>query len=164
MNSQPTHERSWLDKAYLISVAVKGFDGLVELIAGIWLIVAPTSLHAILVSVAGEAAEHQGRFAALIAENVAHVDKDLAKGGLVIVVLFLISHGVVKLALVYALLRKILWAYPYALLVLTAFLVYQLYVCILHPSLGMVIFALLDAAIIWIVWREWRTLLAEKVV
>ena len=148
----------------MLGIGIKGFDGLVELLAGIWLLVSPQSLHSLLGAIIGEAGEHPGRMAAFIAEYVAHIDKDIAKGGLLIVVLFLISHGVVKLALVYALLKKIIWAYPYALVVLAAFLVYQAYVFVLHPSLGMGLFAVLDVVIIWLVWREWRTLLSEKVV
>lgn len=148
----------------MIGVGVKGFDGLVELLAGVWLLVSPGSLHGLLVAIAGKFQDHPGRFAAFVAEHIAHIDKDLARGGLLIVVIFLISHGVVKLALVYALLKKLLWAYPYALVVLVAFLIYQVYVFVVHPTFGMALFALLDVVIIWLVWREWRVLLAEKVV
>lgn len=161
---QQTELNPWLDRIYMIGVGIKGFDGLVELVAGLWLAIAPASLHGLLTTIIGRAEAHPGRFAALIAENVAHIDKDLARGGLIVVILFLISHGVVKIALVYALLRKLLWAYPYALVVLVVFLMYQLYVFIIHPTIGMALFAVLDAVIIWLVWREWRALLAEKVV
>lgn len=161
---QPTQPSSLFERAYMIGVGIKGFDGLIELLAGLWLLISPASLHGLLTGLMGEAQEHQGKYAAFIAEYIAHIDKDLAKGGLIVVVIFLISHGVVKLALVYALLKKLLWAYPYALVVLIGFLVYQVYVFVLHPSIGMGVFALLDVAIIWLVWREWRALLAEKVV
>lgn len=148
----------------MVGIAVKGFDGLIELIAGLWLLVAPGSLHALLAVALGEAHEHSGKISTFVAQNIAHADEDLVRGGLFIVVIFLLSHGLVKLALVYALLKRLLWAYPYALTILGAFLVYQLYVCVVHPSIGMTLFALLDIAIIGLVWREWRTLLAEKVV
>jgi uncharacterized membrane protein len=148
----------------MIGVAVKGFDGLVELIAGLWLLIAPASLHALLAAALGEAQQHSGKISDFIAQNIAHVDEDLIRGGLFIVIIFLLSHGVVKLALVYALLKRLLWAYPYSLAVLGAFLIYQLYVCVVHPSIGMALFAFLDVVIIGLVWREWRTLLAKKVV
>ena len=154
-------ENPWYERIYKVTVAVKGFDGLVELIAGILLLIAPSFLHAILQALSGEALSHHGRFMRYIAENIAHIDKELAAGGLIIVVLFLISHGVVKLALVYALLKELLWAYPYALAVLFMFFVYQLYVFVVHPTLGMGLFTLLDAIIIWIVWGEWQKLKTE---
>lgn len=151
-------DKGWYDKAYLVTVAIKGFDGLVELIAGVWLLIAPASLHAVLGVLFGEAAEHNGRFMHFVAENIAHIDTSLTAGGILVVSLFLLTHGVVKLAMVYALLREILWAYPYALAVLTAFLVYQVYVFITHPGVGMALFSLLDAVIIFMVYGEWQKL------
>ena len=74
-------------------------------------------------------------------------------------IIFLIGHGIVKLALVYCLLRRILWAYPYALGVLSLFLVYQLYALARDPSsVGMWLFTILDIVIIWLVWGEWKDL------
>lgn len=154
--------KSWYDKAYFVTVAVKGFDGLVELVAGLWLLIAPATLHSLLQFIFGEAAEHNGRFMQFIAENVAHIDKDLSSGGILLVALFLLSHGIVKLALVYALLKEILWAYPYALAVLSMFLVYQVYVFMVHPSIGMFLFSVLDAVIIFMVYGEWQKLKRER--
>lgn len=158
---QQMRNSKWFDRIYMLTVAVKGVDGLVELVAGLVLLMAPNKLHQILAFLTGEARESSHQFMRQIAENIAHVDTDVTRGGLVIVILFLLIHGVVKLSLVYALLRRILWAYPYALGVLVLFLVYQLYVCIVQPSVGMTLFALLDAIIVWVVWGEWRKLVRE---
>ena len=143
---QQMRNSKWFDRVYMLTVAIKGFDGLIELLAGIVLLVAPSELHKLM---------HQ------LAQYIAHVDTDVTRGGLTIVILFLIVHGIVKLALVYALLRRILWAYPYALGVLVLFLIYQLYVCIVQPSVSMIVFAALDAIIVWVVWGEWRKLVRE---
>lgn len=155
---QHLRENSWYERIYKVGVAIKGFDGLVELVVGILLLVAPQVLRAALQAVSGEALEHHGRFMAYVAENVAHIDADLSRSGLLFVAIFLISHGVVKLVLVYALLKEIVWAYPYALAVLTGFFVYQVYVFAVHPTVSMAIFSLLDAVIIWLVWGEWQKL------
>lgn len=158
---QQIRNSKWFDRLYMVTVAVKGFDGLVELVAGLILLIAPGELHKLLSFLTGEARESSHQFMHQLAEYIAHVDTDVTRGGLTVVILFLVIHGVVKLSLVYALLRRILWAYPYALGVLVLFLVYQLYVCIVQPSVSMILFALLDAIIVWVVWGEWRKLARE---
>src|ERR1700757_4485441 len=141
----------WFETAYRIGVGIKGFDGAIELLAGVALLISPTIVHDVLMAVAGEANEHTGRTAHFIAEYVARLDKDLAKAGLTFLIIFLIGHGIVKLVLVYCLLRRILWAYPYALGLLVLFLVYQVYVLVQDPgSLGLWFFTLLDIVIIWL--------------
>lgn len=151
----------WFDRLYLLTVVVKGFDGLAEFLAGLALLIAPQWLHILLDYISGEAGESSHQFIRNLAEYIAHVDTDITKGGLTVVILFLLTHGIVKLALVYALLRKLLWAYPYALGVLVLFLIYQIYVGIVQPSLGMTVFILLDVIIVWVVWGEWRELRRE---
>ena len=160
-NPHPKHEAMHpvLERAYKIGVVVKGFDGAVELIAGILLVAAPNLLHGLLAHVVTELQESQTTY--FVAEKVARLDAHLAHGSILIVIIFLISHGIIKLALVYALLKELLWAYPYALGALVLFLVYQVYVFIGTPSLAMGLFAVLDVLIIWLVWREWRTLKEE---
>jgi uncharacterized membrane protein len=157
-----TRANSLFERIYKIGVAIKGFDGLVELIVGLALLISPALVHTILSTVTGELGEHQGRTVKFIADYVARLDGELARSGLTFLILFLILHGLVKLALVYCLLKEIVKAYPYALAILGLFLIYQLYVFILTPTIGMALFTLLDALIIWLVWREYRDLLGEK--
>jgi len=154
----------WFEFVYKIGVGIKGFDGLVELIAGIALLISPHIVHVVLGSISGEFHEHMHvhRSFQFISEYVARLDGDLARSGLTFLILFLIIHGLVKLALVYCLLKEIVKAYPYALAVLTLFLIYQAYVFVKAPSIGMALFTILDAVIIWLVWREYRELRAKK--
>ncbi len=155
-------ETKWYENAYKIGVGVKGFDGTVEFLAGLWLLIAPESLHSLLQFLFGHVVQHQSHFMQFIAENIAHIDTELSRGGLLIVVLFLLSHGIVKLVLVYCLLKEIVWAYPYALIVLSGFTVYQGYIFAAHPSIGMGLFTFVDIVIIWLVWGEWQKLQHDK--
>jgi uncharacterized membrane protein len=155
------HTRGF-ELAYKIGVTIKGFDGAVELLAGIALLISPTIVHDMLTAVVGKANEHAGVTAHFVSEYVARLDADLARSGLTFLIVFLIGHGVIKLILVYCLLRRILWAYPYALGALVLFLVYQLYVVAQDPgSVGLWLLTLLDVAIIWLVWGEWKDLKEE---
>lgn len=151
------------ERLYLVGVGLKGVDGLVELITGLALLISPVILHQILQALLGEAHEHTSTVARYIAENIAHVDGDLARGGTTFLMLFLITHGIIKIVLVYCLIRELTWAYPYALAVLTLFLIYQIYACFVTPGLVVTFFAVLDAIIIWLVWGEWQKLKTGKV-
>lgn len=162
MKKTPVRLQPWFETVYKIGVAIKGFDGLIEFAMGIALLVSPQLVHTLLGSVAKELGEHHAQVFQFIAEYVARVDGDLARSGLTFLILFLITHGLVKLGLVYCLLREIVRAYPVALAILGAFLVYQVYVFIIHPTIGMALFSALDAVIVWLVWGEYRDLKAKK--
>ena len=149
---------TWFERVYNIGIGIKGFDGLVELVVGVALLISPSLVHNVLSAIAGEAGEHHTRMFQFVSEYIARIDTDLAHSGLTFLIIFLIGHGVVKLALVYCLLKRIVRAYPIALAILVAFLVYQVYVLIRSPGIGMLLFTLLDIAIIWLVWGEYSEL------
>jgi len=147
-----------LDRVFAVGVIIKGIDGALELIAGLALLLAPGAVDALLDGIAGRARAGGSRVDLFIATAVAHADAQLAGGGTVFLIVFLIAHGVIKLALVYALLRRIVKAYPWAIGILIAFLAYQVVALVMAPSIGQVLFSLLDVVIIVLVWREYREL------
>ena len=156
--SKSIHRRTPLDWFYDIGVIIKGIDGAIEFLAGLVLWISPRVVHLVLTAIAGEAREGKTATRHFIAGYVARLDSQLARSGLVFLIVFLVIHGAVKLALVYCLLRKIHRAYPIALAVLTAFLAYQIYALVTAPSIGFVIFTVLDAIIIYLVYREYRVI------
>lgn len=62
----------------------------------------------------------------------------------------------VKVVLVVSLLRNKLWAYPWLIVVLLAFISYQLYRILLAPSPGLIALTIFDTIITALTWREWR--------
>lgn len=150
-----------LELAYRVGIALKGFDGLVELVAGLILWLAPAIPAALLepleLTDAGD-----GTVRVQIAEWVGRFDAGLAGGPAPLVVFFLLSHGLVKIVLVYCLLKEYHWVYPYALAALGAFAAYQAYALARAPGFGLAVLLLLDLVIIWLVWREWRMLRQRK--
>lgn len=163
-NSIKLREQPIFEKIYKIGVAIKGFDGLVELVVGLTLWISPSFVHTVLGAISGEAGEHSSAVFRFITEYVARINADLAKSGLLFLILFLTVHGLVKLVLVYCLLKEIVRAYPYALGILAIFLIYQAYVFIVQPTIGMALFTILDAVIIWLVWGEYQDLRSKKIV
>ena len=69
---------------------------------------------------------------------------------------YLLSHGVVKLALVAGLLLGRLWAYPASLVVMTLFIAYQLYRYSYTHSLGLIVLTIFDLVVIALIWHEYR--------
>ena len=149
------HPRTLLDKTYEIGILIKGIDGVLELAGALLLVVVPTSAIRSLTHLltANELANDPHDF---LASHVAHFGNELAKGHNTFAILFLATHGAVKVALVVALLRQKHWAYPWALTALGAFLVYQAYLLVVKPTFGMAFLTVLDVVIIWLVWREWQ--------
>ena len=134
-----------LDRFYTVGVIVKGIDGAVEFLIGMILLFTPALAHDALAAISSEAAENQNVVRQFIAAYVDNLDDQLARSGTTFLVVFLILHGVVKLVLVYCLLRKLHRVYPIALAVLLAFLGYQVYAIVMRPTVGAVILAVLDA-------------------
>lgn len=55
-------------------------------------------------------------------------------------------------------LRDKLWAYPWMIALLLAFIAYQIYrVTAVHFSAGLVALTVFDIAMVWLTWREYRS-------
>lgn len=150
-----------LDKFYEVGIAIKGIDGLIELVAGVALLVVSKGTIAHLTSqlTKGELARDPHNF---VANHIAHAGAHLAHGQHTFAAIFLLTHGVVKVGLVGALLLKKHWAYPVGIVILGILLLYQLYQLVVTPGIGMALLSVLDAAIIWLIWREWQHVRADQ--
>jgi uncharacterized membrane protein len=70
---------------------------------------------------------------------------------------YLLSHGVAKVVLVALVLRDKLWAYPWLVALLLAFIAYQLYrITAVHFSVGLTLLTIFDAVLVWLTWREYQ--------
>jgi uncharacterized membrane protein len=69
---------------------------------------------------------------------------------------YLLSHGVAKLVMVGGLWRHRRWAYPFALVFLIGFVVYQLYRMTFDFSVGLALLTVFDVFVIWLVWRDYQ--------
>lgn len=144
-----------LDLVFLLGVLFKGLDGLVEVVAGaVLLFTTPAKLlHAAHAVTSAELAEDPHD---LIANLIVHGAAHLQHGSIVFAAIYLLVHGVVKLAIVAALLVGSRRVYPWAMAALGAFLIFQLYELVTAPTVGIAILTVFDAVIIWLTWREWR--------
>ena len=151
-----------LDKTFKIGLVLKGLDGIVEVAAGILLLVlSPTSIEHIVRSLtAEELSEDRHDY---IANYLLHTTSHLSSGVTLVGAIYLLSHGVAKIVLVALVLRDKLWAYPWLIALLLAFIAYQIYrIAWVHFSVGLTALTVFDAVLVWLTWREYRSKRAHR--
>jgi uncharacterized membrane protein len=156
------HPHSAFERWYSVVVAVKGLDGLVELLSGLVLLVAPRLTGGALEALAAELAEGTSPLRDAAARSIAAAGGGLVTGAAPLAV-FLLVHGLVKLLTVYALLRRAIRWYPWALAALGVLLVVQLADLITAPAIGGGVLAVLDVLVLVLVSWEYRRLRAERI-
>lgn len=152
---EPTNKQRRVELLYRIGVAIKGLDGTIELLGGILLLLSPSLLGQVLAWLSHTDSDDTA-IHLFVSHWAGHLAGNLSTGTSLFATLFLLSHGVVKIVLVYCLLKEYHWVYPYALTVLALFTVYQTVILIQDPTIALSFFLALDLLIIWVVWREWR--------
>jgi uncharacterized membrane protein len=145
-----------LDKTFKIGLVLKGLDGILEIIGGILLLfLSPQAIeHIARTLTAHELSEDPHD---LIARYILHTSSHLTTSTTLFGAVYLISHGVAKVVLVALVLRDKLWAYPWLIALLLAFIVYQLYrITAVHFSIGLTLLTIFDAVLVWLTWREYQ--------
>jgi len=92
-----------------------------------------------------------------IANWVVHGVNDLGTGSRMFVTIYLLSHGLIKLGLIWAMLRRKMWAYPWSMWVIGGFIGYQLYRYAYTHSVSLLVLSVLDAIVVYLIWHEYRT-------
>lgn len=155
--ARESHLFKVLHLSFEAGILLKGFDGVLEMVGGILLLAfSPGQINqAVALMTEHELSQDPNDF---VARHLLLAVQNLSGNAKTFAVLFLLSHGVLKVGLVGALLRSKLWAYPTAIAVFAAFGLYQAYRYILSPSMFLVILTVLDALVIWLTWEEYRRL------
>jgi uncharacterized membrane protein len=147
--------RDWWDRLFAAGIVLKGLDGAAELAGGILLLLLdPASIHRFVVRLTQpELSEDPKDF---IAVHLLHAASTLTGSAVLYAALYLLAHGAVKVVLVVALLKNKLWAYPWMIGVLLAFIAYQLYQIAVSPTAGLVALTIFDALVVLLTWHEYR--------
>ena len=151
--------RDLLDRTFEVGIILKGLDGVLEVIGGVLLlVVSPATIDRMVTSLTQhELSEDPNDFLATHVLRTAH---GLTGSALLFGAVYLLSHGAVKVILVVALLNNRLWAYPWMIVFLGAFILYQIYRLSFKPSVGLTVLTLFDALVAWLTYREYRKQLA----
>lgn len=140
-----------------ISVISKGIDGALEIIGGgLLFFISPMGVHSIVrILTQHELSEDPHD---LVASYLLNSTRHLSGGAQVFGAMYLVWHGVVKVALVIALLKKQSWAYPAAILAFLLFLAYQLYRYSHTHSPELLVLSVADVFVIALTWLEYKRL------
>jgi len=144
-----------LDRTFRISLFLKGLDGVLELIGGLLLlVVTPAQIGDVARLLTQHELAQDPRD--LVANSLLHMTSNLSGSASLFGAVYLLLHGVVKIVLVWAVLKEKLWAYPWMIAFLLVFIVYQVYRISVSFSWGMILLTAFDIFIVWITWREYR--------
>ncbi len=140
---------------FRISMVLKGLDGIVEIAGAIclWVVSPEWLVHVVRMLTRDEIAEDPHD---LVANFLRHAAGHFSLSGQHFMAFYLLAHGVVKIFVVAALLRGKLWAYPIAVAVFSAFIVYQTYRFALTESIGLLALTVIDLVVIFFIWLEYR--------
>lgn len=141
-------------RLFELAIFVKGVDGVLETVGGLLILFVP--LHS-LDTLASAVLAHELAIEShdWLVHAITHLLESLSMSTKLFASFYLIGHGLVKVFLVYALWREKRWAFPVALWFIAAFVAYQLYRYTHTHSLALLVFALIDVCVAWLIWREY---------
>ncbi|MEO6993098.1 MAG: DUF2127 domain-containing protein [Lacunisphaera sp.] len=143
-------------RLYLIGVALKSFDGLIELISSaLLLLTTNANLKKLANSIANnELVEEPNNH---LAAHFQQVADHFSKGSQHFAALYLAAHGLIKIILVVGLWRQWRDCFPTALIVISLLIAYQIWRFTHAPSAVLAILTAIDLMIVYFIWREWRS-------
>ncbi len=151
----PTH--SFIHKGFEVGIFLKGVNGLLEIGFGIFLFfIRPEMARQIVTAVlCRELTEDPNDIVANYLMNMAH---NFSMGTKSFAIIYLLSHGVIKIFLVLLLWKRKLWAYPLAMVAFSVFSGYQIYRYTFTHSVELIILTVFDVIIITLTGLEFKRL------
>lgn len=158
MNMNEQQER-YLHRFFLLSVWLKAFNAVIEVLLGILLLFSVGFTDALVFLAQNELIEDPTDF---FATHVNSFATHLSAGAQFFAAFYLLSHGLIKVFLVWGLLRGRLWAYPAAIAFFVLFVVYQIARFARTYSLLLLLLTLFDLIVIFLTWHEYRHVLRRQ--
>jgi uncharacterized membrane protein len=147
-------EEKYIHRIFDIGIILKGIDGLLEIVGGLLLIfIRPETINGIVAALTQyELVEDPQDLIANFILRAIHLTSQSQIFG----ILFLLSHGIIKVFIVAGLLKNKLWAYPAGIVIFSGFGIYQLYRYFHTYSLGLLLLTILDVFVIILTWHEYK--------
>ncbi|MEY9953523.1 DUF2127 domain-containing protein [Leifsonia sp. EB34] len=140
---------------FRVTLVLKGLDGVLELIGGVLLLfLTPQRLNAVVVFLTQHELGDDPNDP--VSNWIVHFGHTLTGSATLFGAVYLLLHGVVKVVLVWAVLKEQLWAYPWMIGFLAVFIGWQGWELLRHFSWGLVALTVFDALILVLTVHEYR--------
>jgi uncharacterized membrane protein len=151
----PPRSRTVLDRAFFVGLILKGVDGVLELIGGVLLLVVTPAQIGVFARLLTQHELSEDPHD-LVANSLLRLTTDLDVSTTLFGAVYLLLHGVIKVVLVWAVLRDRLWAYPWLIGFLLIFIAFQGYELVVAFSWGLLLLTAFDIVIVCLTSREYR--------
>jgi uncharacterized membrane protein len=155
----PRRRHQELHWAFVVAIVLKGLNGILETLLGLTFLVT-NSLHWVIkhLSEWELIANPHGWLALRLHKFVA----DFSVKTEHFAAAYLLIHGVIKIILVWGLLKDRRWAFPVSMVLLSAFVGYQIFRFTNTHSVTLPFLAAFDIVTIWLIWREYKKVYGSK--
>lgn len=142
---------------FLVGILFKGLDGVLELVGGIlFLLIKQDSIaNYTTLLFRQELVEDPND---IIANYLIHLTSHISVNTELFAAIYMLVHGIIKVSIVSGLYLRKLWIYPAAELVLTIFVIYQIYRFSHTFSILLIFLTIIDIFIIVLIRSEYKRL------
>ena len=148
------HPKSRLDRAFYLSLYIKGIDGILQLIGGgLLLLLKPAQVDRTVRFLADHS--YGGDIDDSVFRYFSHYLSHLTGGAIRFAAAYLIFDAVIKLVLINEVIHKRYWAYIGLIVVLSGLVAYQSYRIVITHSLLLTGLTIFDAIIIYLSAKEY---------
>ena len=150
-------KRTFLHKLFIFSIIIKGIDGVLETVGGsvLFFIKSQKIVQFIQQIFHHELAQDPHD---VIANYLIKAVRHLSHGTMIFAAVYLSIHGLIKMGLVSALLKKKLWAYPLAAIILSLFVLYEIFRFFFTYSYILLFLIIVDIIIVILLRIEYKEL------
>ncbi|QAT39707.1 DUF2127 domain-containing protein [Clostridium sp. JN-9] len=142
-------------KGFELGILLKCIDGILEIIGGFLLMfLNPNRLNKLVVLLTQHELSEDPRDK--IARYLINFSSKFTVSTQNFGVFYLISHGLIKLVLVFLLWKRKIWAYPITIISFVLFIVYQLYRYTIYHSILLIALSVFDAVMIVLTIIEYK--------
>jgi uncharacterized membrane protein len=148
-----------IHEVFIVSLVLKAANAALQIGSGTLLLISGKMTSFIESVVNNELVKDPNDF---LASHTAALLTHIASGSQYFAAWYLLSHGIIKAALVVALMKNKLWAYPVSIYSLIAFILYQCVRWTHTHSIFLVLLTIFDIFLIWLIAHEYRYILKHR--